>query len=93
MNKTTLNTAYAEINNFKDKLGEVFWDAMTEDDNTTYDMAKGIVAVFANCSSKKEFEAADDMLAAVCGYNMESLIQIIKERDAEEGHIWQSCEK
>ena len=33
MNKETLKCAYVEINQFRDKLGEIFFDA-----NTTYEM-------------------------------------------------------
>lgn len=90
MNKEILNSAYVEINNFRNKLGETFFDAVMEDDNTTYEMAKSIIATFSNCNSKKEFEAANSMLIAVCGYSFETLIGRIKERD-EQGYAWESC--
>lgn len=91
MNKETLNSAYAEINNFRDKLGETFFNAVMEDDNTTYEMAKGIISVFSSqCNTKKEFEVANSMLIAVCGYSFETLVDKIKERD-EQGYTWESC--
>lgn len=91
MNKEILNSAYVEIDNFRDKLGEVFFDAIMEDDNFTYEMAKGIISVFSSqCNTKKEFEIADAMLIAVCGYSFETLVKRIKERD-EQGYTWESC--
>lgn len=81
MYKDDLNAAYEEIENFRDKLGETFFDAFQED-NTTYEMAKGIIRVFSEtCSTEKEFDVADAMLTAVCGYTLSSLLEKIRERD------------
>lgn len=91
MNKEILNKAYAEIENFRDKLGENFYDAIQEDDNSTYEMAKGIISVFSGqCNTKNEFEIADAMLIAICGYSFETLVERIKKLDAE-GYVWESC--
>ena len=91
MNKETLNAAYADISNFRDKLGETFFDAVMEDDNFTCEMARGIISTFSNCNSKKEFEVANNMLVAICGYSFETLVERIKERD-EQNYIWESCD-
>lgn len=81
---------YAEIESFQDKLGETFYDAIQEDDNTTYEMAKGIIHVFnEKCSTEEEFAVADAMLTAVCGYSAKELTDRIKERD-KTGYKWQS---
>lgn len=86
MNKEILNKAYAEISNFRAKFGENFYDAIQEDDNSTYEMAKGIISVFSSqCNTKKDFEIADAMLMAICGYNFETLVERVKELD-EEGY-------
>ena len=77
MNKEVLNAAYVEIPDFKNKLGENFFDAVMEEDNSSYEMAKGIVSVFSNCTTKRDFEVADDMLMAICGYSFESLVERI----------------
>lgn len=91
MKKEIVDRAYLDIDNFKEKLGEVFYDAIQEEDNFTYDMAKGIISVFDNqCNTDREFEIADAMLVATCGYGIETLISRIKERD-KEGHCWESC--
>ncbi|MBD5534552.1 MAG: hypothetical protein HDQ99_02610 [Lachnospiraceae bacterium] len=91
MNKEILNKAYAEINNFRDKLGENFYDAIQEDDNSTYEMAKGIISVFSSqCNTKKDFDIADAMLMAICGYSFETLVERIKELD-EMGYQWENC--
>lgn len=91
MNKETLNKAYAEIEHFRDKLGENFYDAIQEDDNSTYEMAKGIISVFSSmCNSEKEFDIANAMLIAICGYSFETLVERIKKLDAE-GYVWESC--
>lgn len=79
-----------EIQNFADKLGETFFDAIMEDDNTSYEMAKGIINAFNSCSDEKEFQAANNMLIGCCGYSIESLIDRIKERDSR-NFPWESC--
>lgn len=90
MNKEILNKAYTEIDNFRDKLGEVFFDAVMEEDNTTYEMAKSIIAVFDSCETEEQFKIADGMLTAICGWKFETLVSQINERD-EAGYTWKSC--
>jgi len=85
-----LNDAYVGIENFRNKLGETFVDAYMEDSNSSYEISKSIIAVFDNCKTEREFEMADRMLIAVCGYSIESLIDQIKGRDAS-GYVWVSC--
>lgn len=81
MNKDDLNKAYMEIENFRDKLGEVFYDAVQEDDNSTYEMAKSIIAVFDSCETERDFEIADKMLTAICGWCLQTLVDRIVSRD------------
>ena len=90
MNRCKLNEAFEEIHNFKDKLGENFFDAIMEDDNSTYEMAHGIISAFNNCETEREFEIANDMLTGCCGYGFEMLVDRIKEQD-KENHQWMSC--
>ena len=91
MNKEILNKAYSEIENFRDKFGETFYDAVQEEDNTTYEMSKGIISVFSSqCNTKKEFEIANAMLIAICGYSFETLVEKINERD-KNNYLWESC--
>ena len=89
MNRDSLDKAYVEIKNFRDKLGEIFYDAVQEEDNTTYEIAKGIISVFSSCETQKDFDIADSMLTAVCGWNFESFVERIKERD-NSGYCWKS---
>lgn len=88
MSTEVLNNAYVEIDKFRTKLGEIFMDAVTEDDNTSYKMAKGILSTFADCTTEQEFKAANHMLTAVCGYSFECLVSKIKERDSK-GYVWE----
>ena len=85
-----LNEAYREIENFRRKLGETFYDAVQEDDNYTYEMAKGIINVFYICKTERDIEIADKMLVAICGYCLDTLIDRIEERDAID-YYWESC--
>jgi len=85
--KSGVDKAYIEIDNFRDKLGETFYDAFMEDDNTTYEMSKGIISVLENCNTEEEFKAANAMLTAVCGYGIDTLVGRVQERD-EQGYVW-----
>lgn len=89
VNKEMINKATAEIENFRDKLGEIVLDAIMEDDNSSLDMARGILGTFATCDTQREFEIANDMLTGICGYSFETLVERIRELDREH-HCWES---
>lgn len=78
-----------KIEYFRDKLGEVIVDSFNEIDNSSYEIAKSVVSTFAGCKTESEFKAANNMLSAICGYNIESLIQEINNRD-NKGYLWES---
>ena len=90
VHKVILRSACAQIDCLKDKLGEVLVDAFSEEDNSGYEMAKGVMSTLESCSTQKEFDAANNMLMAICGYSIESLVERIRERD-EQGFSWESC--
>ena len=89
MNKELYDKERKEIDDFRDKLGEVFYDSFNEEDNNTCEMGKGMLAVLGECQTEREFEIADAMIIAVCGYGLETLISRIKERDNED-YVWES---
>lgn len=89
MDKMFLNQAYADIDNLADKIGEIVFDEINEDDNSTKDMGKYIMLAFKDCKTEDEFKSANQMLIAVCGWSFESLIEKIKKRD-EKGYLWES---
>lgn len=67
-----------------DKLADVTVDAIYEDDNSGYEMAKGILNTFADCETEKEYKIANDMLISLCGYSIETLLSKIKEKEQSE---------
>lgn len=67
-----------------DKLADVTVDAIYEDDNNGYEMAKGILNTFADCETEKEFKIANDMLISICGYSIETLLSKMKEKEQSE---------
>lgn len=81
-------SAEKEIENFEDKLGENFYDAIQEDDNLTIDMAGGILHAFSDCKTEREFQIANNMLTGACGYGIKTLIERIKELDEDPEHNW-----
>lgn len=93
MNQEIFKKAYNEINNFTDKLGEVVYDAINEEDNSSYEMARYIIRTFKDCKTEREFDIADQIVTAICGWNFETLLERINERDTDEDFEWESCEK
>lgn len=85
--KKEFEDACLTIDNFQNKLGEFFYDMIQSDDNEIYDMGKDIIHVIKTCKTKEEFNAANEMLKAVCGYGLSSIIDEIIGRDAE-GYDW-----
>lgn len=84
------NDAYLEIDNFREKLGEITFDAIMEEDNFSCDIAKGIINTFDMCNNEREYDIANAMLIGICGYGIETLLNRIRERD-KEGYSWESC--
>lgn len=78
-----------EIDDYSDKLGEIVYDTFNEVDNFTSDVGKSIVSVFNGCETEREFKIANDMLIAICGWSLYSLIVKIKKRD-EDNYFWES---
>lgn len=75
--------------NIQDKMGETVYDFIEEDDNSTYDMGKAIINVITDCETQQELDIADNMLTAICGYNLDSIMTKIEERD-KSGYAWMS---
>ena len=76
-----MNKAYREIDDFRDKLGETFYESFMEEDNSNYEVAKSIIRVFDMCETERDVEFTDKMLIAICGYSIESLINKIREKE------------
>lgn len=79
-----MNRAYREIEDFRDKLGETFFDVFMEEDNNNYEVAKSIIHVFDMCETERDAEIADKMLIAICGYSLEALINKIRENEEKD---------
>lgn len=77
------------IDNIRDKLGETVYDFISEEDNFTHEIGKYVLNVFCNCKTNEELEIADNMLIAICGYGIETVMDKIQERDIA-GYIWES---
>lgn len=90
MDKNTVYNAHEEITDFTDKFGEVFFDAIMEEDNSSYEMSKSIISVLDSCETEHDMEITDRMLIACCGYTFETLVDRIRERDSN-GYLWESC--
>lgn len=73
----------------QDKMGETVYDFIEEDDNFTYDIGKSVLNVIAECETQQDLDIADHMLAAICGYNLDSIMAKIEERD-KSNYTWVS---
>lgn len=87
--KLSMDEAYEEIDDFRDKLGEMFLDIFNEVDNNTLEIAKGIIAAFEKCETQRDYDIANTMLRGICGYGLDHIIEEIRKRDAE-GFVWKS---
>lgn len=82
--------AYNEINHFSEKIGEVVYDEVF-DGNPTTEIGKYVVLTFKECETERDFKIANDMLCAITGWNLDSIIERIKERD-DGGYYWESID-
>lgn len=77
----TLNQAMEQVDNLREELGNAIYDAFQEEDNYPHEIAKYVINTFFMCQTEQELKIADSMLTAVCGWNLESLIQRVKEME------------
>ena len=73
----------------QDKIGETVYDFIEEDSNNTYEIGKSVFNVITDCETQEELDIADKMLTAICGYNLDSVLAKIEERD-KSGYAWES---
>lgn len=90
MTREELDRVSSEIEDFRDKLGEVIVDALFDDENTSLDIVKSVLGCFDTCQTDREFEIAERMLTAVCSWNMDTLVNTIRERDNDPDFVWES---
>lgn len=62
-----------------EQLGERVYNDILDDTLSVEDLGNAIYNVFKNCSSMEQFIAANNMLIAVCGYSVDSIIGQITE--------------
>lgn len=66
-----------DFGNFEEELGNAVYEAYMEDDNFMFDVGRGIISTFNACKTEEEVEIADRMLAAICGWRIETLLNRI----------------
>lgn len=72
-----LNEFDDKIEEFDVKLGSAVYEAFMEPDNFFIDIGRSIVSTFNSCKTEREVELVDRMLAAICGYGIETLLNEI----------------
>ena len=87
MNLVEVKKEIEERPYMRTKTGETIYDLFMEDDNTIHDIGEGIISVIEGCETEEQLQLVSDTLAAVCGYNLTSIIQDIREKDAN-NHYW-----
>lgn len=78
------NQAIEQVDNLREELGNAIYDAFQEEDNYPHEIAKHVINTFFMCQTEQEFEIADSMLTAVCGWNFETLINKIQQQYLEQ---------
>lgn len=80
---------YEEIDYLEEKVGETLFDFIMEEDNYTSDMGYALVSAIRLCVSDRDFQIANSVLSACCGYDFNSIIEEVKSRD-NAGYSWNS---
>jgi len=78
-----------EMDDAADKLGEIIYEEIDSAGNITTEIGKGVHSVITNCKTEEELKIANDMLIAICGWSISTILENIEKRDAE-GHVWEA---
>lgn len=73
-----MNKLINELNGIdEESLGNAIYEAFMEDDNYMHEIGESVIATFNDCKTEREVEIADRMLAAICGWRIETLLNRI----------------
>lgn len=78
-----------DIEDIRDKFGETIYDCIQEEYNSTSDIGKYALDAIMECKTGRELELVEKMLAAITGYNIDSILEKIRALDGE-GYAWES---
>lgn len=67
-----------DYGDFEEELGNAVFEAYMEDDNFMCDVGESVISTFNACKTEREMEIADRMLAAICGWGINTLIRRIE---------------
>ena len=90
----TMTETQNKLNNMEDvreKLGEQIYDCIQENDNFTCDIGKYVFNEIMECNTQRELDIVNNMLIAITGYSIKSIIAKIIERD-KKGYLWESIQ-
>lgn len=76
-----------KIEDFSDKFGDEIFDTTNEYDNSTYEIGRYVIREFLMCKTEREVEIANNMLIAITGYSLETLILRTVLKQARENAI------
>lgn len=78
-----LNEFDGKIEDFDEVLGNEIYEAFMEDDNYFHEIGRAIGSTFNACTTEREVELVDRMLAAICGWSINTLLNRIEGKDNE----------
>lgn len=85
--KEIIKNAIDKINDFDKKLGQILTEELMCG-NTRYLLPNGIIELFDLCVTEREFEIVNYVLKLLCNLSIESLIDLINERDLDFEYYW-----
>lgn len=60
---------------FEENFGDIVYSAFMDSENSLEDISDDILAVFSSCKTENELKLADNMLIAITGYSLDSLLK------------------
>lgn len=78
-----------KIDDFNDKIGEIVYDEINDAGNSTYEIGRSLSYLIRSCETERELDLVDRAVVAICGWSIDTLIDMIEERD-KENYVWES---
>lgn len=83
MSKEKFNMFLEKLDDECQSIGDAVYDAIEEEDNSSYEMGRGIVRAFRGFETQKEMDAAEAVLIAITGYGLDSIMDNAIELEKE----------
>ena len=79
---------FENISSLANKLGEITYYAVLEEDNFPEKIGEAIASLVSSCELERDYDIINKVIVAICGYSIPTLLDRIVECDKDRDWEW-----